>query len=58
MASPLEITVEQASEIVLAAARGKGWVRPELLQSQDPNALELLETLRMTRESLGDVVDM
>jgi hypothetical protein len=58
MSSPLDITVEQAREIVRNEATKKGWVRPELSQSQNPEAIELLEALRSTRESLGDVVDM
>jgi hypothetical protein len=56
MASPLDITVEQACEIVHNEAMSKGWVRPGLSQSQNPETLELLETLRRTRESLGDIV--
>lgn len=58
MASPLDITVEQAREIVLDVAKSKGWVRPELAQSQNPETIELLSTLRSTRESLAVVVDM
>lgn len=57
MANPLAITVEQAREIVHKEARSKGWVRPELRQSQNPETIEILETLRKTRESLGDIVD-
>ena len=58
MSSPLDITVEQAREIVRNEAISRGWVRPELSQSQNPETVELLETLRRTRESLGDVVDV
>jgi hypothetical protein len=58
MSSPLDITVEQAREIVRSEAAKKGWVRPELRQSQNPESIEILETLRHTRESLGDVIDM
>lgn len=58
MSSPLDITVEQAREIVRNEAIKRGWVRPELSQSQNPESLELLASLRSVRESLGDVVDM
>ncbi|KAF8859481.1 hypothetical protein BDZ45DRAFT_673240 [Acephala macrosclerotiorum] len=58
MASPLHITVEQAREIVHKEAISKGWVRPELRQSQEPETIELLETLRSIRESLADIVDV
>jgi hypothetical protein len=58
MASPLNITVEQAREIVRNEARSKGWVRPGLSQSQNAETVEILETLRRTRESLGDIVDV
>lgn len=58
MASPLDITVEQAREIVHNEAMSKGWVRPGLSQSQNPETVEILETLRRTRESLGDIVDV
>ena len=58
MSDPLDITVEEAREIVLAESRRKGWARPELLQSQHPETQETLELLRATRESLGDTVDM
>jgi len=58
MASPLDITVEQARKIVQNEARSKGWVRPELSQSQNPETVEILEALRRTRESLGDIVDV
>jgi hypothetical protein len=58
MASSLDITVEQAREIVHNEAMSKGWVRPGLSQSQNPETVEILETLRRTRESLGDIVDV
>jgi hypothetical protein len=58
MASPLDITVEQAREIVHNEAMSKGWVRPGLSQSQNPETVEILETLRRTRESLGDIVEV
>jgi hypothetical protein len=58
MANPLHITVERAREIVQNEAQSKGWVRPGLIQSQNPETVELLETLRRTRESLGDIVDV
>lgn len=58
MSSPLEITVEEAREIVRQEATKKGWVRPELSQSQNPETIEVLNTLRSTRESLGDIVDV
>lgn len=58
MSNPLDITVEQAREIVLAESNRKGWVRPELRQSQNPETREALEILRRTREALGDTVDM
>jgi hypothetical protein len=55
---PLDITAEQAREIVLDESQKKGWARPELRQSQNPEVQELLVLLRNTRESLGDTVDM
>ena len=58
MANPLHITVEQAQEIVQNEAKAKGWVRPELHQSQLPETLEILESLRLTRESFGNFVDV
>jgi hypothetical protein len=58
MENPLDITVEQAREIVLAQSRERGWVRPGLQASQNPETQEVLETLRRTREALGDTVDM
>jgi len=58
MSDPLDITTEQAREVVLAESQKKGWARPELRQSQNPEAQELLVLLRNTRESLGDTVDM
>jgi len=58
MTSPLDITAEQAREIVHNEARSKGWIRPELSQSQNPETVEMLETLRLTRESLAVVVDV
>ena len=58
MSDPLDITAEQAREIVLAESQKKGWARPELHRSQNPEAQELLVLLRNTRESLGDTVDM
>jgi hypothetical protein len=58
MASPLDITVEQAREIVHNEAMSKGWVRPGLSHSQNPETVEILETLRRTRESLRDIVDV
>lgn len=58
MSNPLEITNEQALEIVLAEGKKKGWVRPELHQSQNPEIQEALEALRGTREALGDTIDM
>ncbi|CZR67410.1 uncharacterized protein PAC_17309 [Phialocephala subalpina] len=58
MSNPLDITVGQAREIVLAESKKKGWARPELLQSQNPEAQEALELLRNTREALGDTVDI
>jgi hypothetical protein len=58
MASPLDITVDQAREIVHLEAISKGWVRPELSQSQEPESVELLQSLRGIRESLGDIVDV
>jgi len=56
MANLLHITVEQAQEIVRNEARNKGWVRPELRQSQLPETLEALESLRRIRESFGNIV--
>lgn len=58
MSNPLDITVEQAREIVLLESRRKGWVRPELRQAQDPAAQELLQVLQSTRQALGDTVDL
>jgi NTP pyrophosphatase (non-canonical NTP hydrolase) len=58
MSNPLDITVEQALEVVLAASQRKGWVRPELRDSQNPETQEVLRTLRSIREELGDVVDV
>jgi hypothetical protein len=58
MESPLDITVEEARDLVRDEAKSKGWVRPELSQSQNPETVEMLETLRCTRESLGDIVDV
>ncbi|KAE8447535.1 hypothetical protein EG329_010665 [Mollisiaceae sp. DMI_Dod_QoI] len=57
MADPLNITVEQAREIVLSISHRKGWVRPELRESQNPESQELLEILRSIREELGDIVE-
>ena len=56
MANPLTITVEQAQEIVRNEAKNKGWVRPELRQSQLPETLEALESLRRIRDSFGAIV--
>lgn len=58
MSNPLDITVEQAREIVIEESRNKGWVRPELLQSQNPETQEVLESLRRTRESYGGSVEV
>jgi hypothetical protein len=58
MANPLNIMVAQAQEIVQNEAKKKGWVRPELYQSQLPETLEILDSLRLTRESFGNFVDV
>jgi hypothetical protein len=58
MSNPLDITVEQAREIVLAESHKKGWAPPELRQSQNPETQRALEILRNTREALGDTVDV
>jgi hypothetical protein len=58
MSNALDITVEQAREIVRVEAIRKGWVRPELSLSNNPETVEVLETLRHTRESLGDTVNV
>jgi hypothetical protein len=55
MANPLHITIEQAQEIVRNEAKNKGWVRPELRQSQLPETLEALESLRRIRDSFVHV---
>lgn len=57
MSDPLDITVDQDRSIVLAASQQNGWARPELLQSQNPEAQELSVLLRNVRESLGDTID-
>lgn len=57
MANPMAITVEQAREIVHSEAIKSGWVRPDLRQSQNPETIELLKTLRHTRELLGGLVN-
>jgi ribosome-binding protein aMBF1 (putative translation factor) len=56
--NPLQITAEQADEIIRNEATRKGWVRPELSQSQNPEVVEVLNSLRSTRESLGDTVNV
>lgn len=58
MSNPLEITVEQAVQIVLAERERKGLARPDHHESQDPNVQDILRTLRRTREALGDMVDV
>ncbi len=58
MANPLNITVEVAQEIVENEAQKKGFVRPELHQSQLPETREVLESLRGIRESFGSFVDV
>jgi hypothetical protein len=58
IANQLDITVEQAQEIVQNVAKSKGWVRPEINQSRDPETIELLDTLGRIKESLADVVDV
>ncbi|CAG8949949.1 hypothetical protein HYFRA_00004280 [Hymenoscyphus fraxineus] len=55
MENPLVITVEEANRIILNEARSKGWVRQGISDSRNPETLELLETLRRTRESLADI---
>ena len=58
MSDPLDITVEQARDFVLAESEEKGWAPPELRQSQNPQAQRVLVLLRNVRESLGDTVDL
>lgn len=58
MENPLAITIEEARKIVSNEAKSKGWVRPGLSESQNPETVEILETLKRTRESLGDIIDV
>jgi len=60
MASPLDITEEQARNIIENEAESKGWVPPDLRLSEDTDTVKirtLLRTLRRTRESIGNAVD-
>jgi DNA-binding TFAR19-related protein (PDSD5 family) len=57
MSDPYDLTAEQAREIILDISRRHGWVAPQLRESQNEDARELLDTLRLVRESLGDVIE-
>lgn len=57
MSNPLDITAEQAREIVLAVSEANGWVPPELRESQLPQTMRAVEIIRRTRESYGDVIE-
>ena len=58
MSNSLDITVEEARDIVIGVALSKGCIRPELHQSQNKETREVLGALRRVRESLGDAVEM
>ena len=58
MSNPLDITVEQAREVVLQESQTKGWAPPELYQTQNGDAQKFSKILRSTRESLGDTIEV
>ena len=58
MPSPLDITIEEAREIVLAVSERKGRPPQHLLESRDPDAQRVLKTLKCTREELGSTLEM
>jgi len=57
MSNPLDVTAEQAREIVLAISETKGWAPPELRESQLPETMRAMGILQRIREDYGDVIE-
>jgi hypothetical protein len=55
MASPLDISAQDAHDIIISVSRRNGWLDPEFLASTPAEALEALSSLR---RQLGDTVEM
>jgi hypothetical protein len=54
MASPLNISVSEAREIVLRVSRVNGWHEPELEATTDPRILASIANLR---RQVADIVE-
>jgi len=54
MASPLDISVAEAREIVLGVSRDNGWHEPELEAAADPRILASIASLR---RQVADIVE-